>query len=157
MKLIYLLLSFIASGAAVGQTIDIPDANLKSKLLQANPDLPIAYIFDDGASTISKAQVDTNNDGEIQISEAAVIVKLDLSNSNISSIEGIDQFQILFTLDLTYNNITNLDFSNYSASVLALWLNVSHNPLQVLTFGSYTGLSNLTITNTLMTSLDLRG
>ncbi|BFO66690.1 T9SS type A sorting domain-containing protein [Chryseobacterium sp. KCF3-3] len=108
------------------QTVNIPDANFKS-LLVAN----VPYMAKDiyGNTTI----IDTNHDGEVQLSEAANISQLnfDLYNmpnynyffNNIVSTEGIksftnlqklyiDSFPLLQSIDLSNNTILDkLDIS----------------------------------------------
>ena len=64
-----LLCSFLP---CTSQTVNIPDANFLNAL-------------------ISKG-IDTSGDGIIQVSEAAVVTQLNVGNSHISSLEGIQAF-----------------------------------------------------------------
>ena len=57
---------------SVNGIVYIPDANFKAKLIALG--------------------VDTNTDGEIQFSEALVPTVLDVSNSNIADLTGIEAF-----------------------------------------------------------------
>ena len=72
-KILYLLL--LIAGTSFAQTITFPDVNLKNKLLLLN--------------------LDTNSDGEIQVSEVAGVTTLDISYANITSLSGLENFQML--------------------------------------------------------------
>ncbi len=121
MKHIYLLFTVLICGVLHAQIITIPDANFKSKLLQANPANMIAYNYTNDFITI-----DTNNDGEIQLSEAQNVYGLDISNSAISDLTGISSFTNLIGLDCSYNSLTSLTID----SSIEMWfLNASHNQL----------------------------
>ncbi|WP_048509631.1 T9SS type A sorting domain-containing protein [Chryseobacterium sp. FH2] len=90
------------------QIINIPDTYLKSKLFiyGATSDSSGAYI-----------NVDTNGDGEIQVSEAAVVYKMTLYNLTdaITSLAGLNEFPNLRELTLNGPTISSyhLIFSNY--------------------------------------------
>jgi len=59
------------------QIVDIPDTNFKNALLNHDP------------------IIDTNNDGEIQESEAESVTVMYVTDKNISSLEGIQSFILL--------------------------------------------------------------
>ena len=93
------LFSLIFSHACIAQNIDFPDAALKQKLV--NHTNPV---------------IDTNGDGEIQISEAVVVENLYLSpvgavQNQIQDITGLEEFVNLNYLNLRGNSITEGDFS----------------------------------------------
>ncbi|WP_339889360.1 T9SS type A sorting domain-containing protein [uncultured Flavobacterium sp.] len=77
---------------SVNGIVYIPDANFKAKLIALG--------------------VDTNTDGEIQFSEALVPTVLDVSNSNIADLTGIEAFTNLSTLNCSINNLTTLNLSS---------------------------------------------
>ena len=77
---------------SVNGIVYIPDANFKAKLIALG--------------------VDTNTDGEIQFSEALVPTVLDVSNSNIADLTGIEAFTNLTTLNCSTNNLTTLNLSS---------------------------------------------
>jgi hypothetical protein len=77
---------------SVNGIVYIPDANFKAKLIALG--------------------VDTNTDGEIQFSEALVPTVLDVSNSNIADLTGIEAFTNLATLNCSINNLTTLNLSS---------------------------------------------
>lgn len=94
--------------ALQSQIINIPDAYLKAKL------------FTYGATSDSNGNfitLDTNNDGQIQLSEASLVYKINLSDlSNaITSLSVLTEFPNLTELKLANPNISsNLVFSNYT-------------------------------------------
>ncbi|WP_339836564.1 T9SS type A sorting domain-containing protein [uncultured Flavobacterium sp.] len=77
---------------SVNGIVYIPDANFKAKLIALG--------------------VDTNTDGEIQFSEALVSTTLNVSNSNIADLTGIEAFTNLATLNCSINNLTTLNCSS---------------------------------------------
>ena len=90
-------------------TINIPDPNFKAILLAANTTNNIAAIGAIGNFTTVK--IDTNNDGEIQVSEAQAINYLLVINSQISDLTGIEYFTNLKYLYCAQNNLTSIDLS----------------------------------------------
>lgn len=106
---------------SIGQTVTIPDANFKAALIA------------DG--------VDTNNDGEIQVSEAEAVTQMDVSNENISSLEGILSFNNLQKLDCSRNNLTVLNVTSLGS---LQEINCVRNELTTL---DISGLANLQILN----------
>lgn len=127
MKKIYLLLLF--TGIVNAQVVNIPDANFKARLIALG--------------------VDTNGDGEIQIAEAAVpITTLSLGSANISSLEGIQAFNVT-ELDCSNNQITSLDLG--SMNVGALYC--SNNGMTSLNV-SGTSIGSLNCSNNLLTEVN---
>lgn len=88
MKKLYLLLLLI-SGALEAQ-INIPDPNLKARLL--------VY--------------DTNDDGEIDAAEALAGTNINVTDANISDLTGIEAFTNLSELHCGSNPITTINLSN---------------------------------------------
>ena len=90
MKKLYFLL-FLISGLASAQIVNIPDANLKTRLLEANVTNNIAK--DIAGNSI---KIDVNSDNEIQQSEALLVYRLmDLnyaSNLPIVDYTGLQSF-----------------------------------------------------------------
>lgn len=94
MKKIYVVLFFLTCSFANAQIINIPDANFKRALLSpANG-------------------IDTNNDGEIQISEAESANRIAASDYGIVSMEGIEYFSNISELFCEENQIEILDVSH---------------------------------------------
>lgn len=91
-----LLSSLLLSFFSFGQIINFPDANLKAKLLSANT----AY----GSNSSDPSIVlDSNGDGEIEVNETLTTARVDVSNSGITSLEGLQFFPNLVTV-FTVNN-----------------------------------------------------
>ena len=109
MKQLYLVLFLFVSSICISQIITIPDANFKSKLLAANTTNQIA------SSTINSFTpmvIDTNGNGEIELSEALLVRRIDVSNSSINSMEGVQNFTGLRYLNCSNNSIISLDVNN---------------------------------------------
>lgn len=90
---------------ATAQIINFPDANFKAKLLTSSPFNSIAL-----NSSYVKIKIDTNNDGEIQQSEALNVWYLDVTNSGISNLAGLEYFTNLRRLYLYQNVISQFNF-----------------------------------------------
>ena len=159
-KLTFTLILVISTICAKAQIINFPNANFKAKLLEANYNNNIASsaqpFYDSTSnswSTNSSNSIDTNNDGEIQIQEAEIITILNLSGSNITSLEGLNYFTNLISLRSSFTGITNLDLSqnvnlkslDCSNNQLAN-LDLSSNPLLTSLHCHYNQISNLNIT-----------
>lgn len=133
MKYIFILLSLLFTFSIQSQIINIPDPNFKNILVNS------VY--------------DTNNDDEIDISEALNIYALDVTNSNITSLEGIQYFTNLDTLICDNNNISDLSvlntFSYFS------YLSCSNNNLTSLDLSNFSSIMYLICSNNQLTSLDI--
>ena len=137
------------------QVVNIPDANFKAKLIALG--------------------LDINNDGQIQTSEALAQTNINVSNSNISDLTGIQAFINLNDLNCEYNylaslnisSLTNLQFlscSNNQLTSLNLAgltnlqdLNCLSNQLLILNVSSLTNLQTLYCGENQLTSLNLNG
>ena len=146
-----IILTFITSAlmtiGTVAQNVNIPGTNFKDFLL---------------ANTF----INTNNDTEIQITEAeAFSGSISCSNLNISDLTGIEAFVNLVTLDCSQNNLTALDLSqNTVLRILKCGLNdlgsldLSNNPALSYLDCSVSGLSTLDVShNTQLTSITCSG
>ncbi|GGB71775.1 hypothetical protein GCM10007424_09700 [Flavobacterium suaedae] len=107
MKKILPVLFILLSAVASAQIVNIPDANFKNKLLDANTVNNIAFNSDNEPMVI-----DINGDYEIQVSEAEAVWSLDLYYSGINSLQGIEEFVNLRSLVCSSNAITNLPLGN---------------------------------------------
>ena len=94
--------------------IDIPDVNFKKYLLQSS--------------------INQNNDNEITNIEALKFINLDISNKNIKSLEGIQEFSNLEYLDFSGNKVRHTDLSlNQKLQILVcdnndlIYLEIKHN------------------------------
>lgn len=132
MKHIVLLLSLFFCTLASAQIVNIPDANFKNALINQG--------------------FDTNNDGEIQESEVDHISNVDVENSNISDLTGIEAFTSLHSLQARNNQLTTIDVSN---NTILSFLNVNNNQLVSLDLSSNTNLDRLYCTDNQLTNLNV--
>jgi hypothetical protein len=70
--------------------LSFADINLKNKLLEASESIYIAKSF----SSLGGTTIDTNSDGEIQVTEAQRISELGFGEGNIEDISGIEGSRI---------------------------------------------------------------
>ena len=86
-----LIISLLFSVFANAQIVNIPDANFKAKLIALG--------------------IDTSSDGNIQQSEASLIISINIENLNISDLTGIQSFTNMLQLVCSSNQLTSLDVS----------------------------------------------
>ncbi len=130
--------------------IFIPDANLKAALVAANPSVNTAMNAQGQNIT-----VDTNQDGEIQISEAHQVATLNVNALNIQSVVGLKFFYNLTALYAQDNFIVDLDMSNMP------WLQMlqagNNQPLSAVNVSGNTGLESLYVQTGSLASLNVAG
>ncbi len=131
--LVFLLFSLPITVTA--QNINFPDANFKAKLLKIR-------------------KIDTNNDGEISVTEAASYTdRLEVSSAKITDLTGIEYFTQITNFVCSNNNLTSLDVSHNTA---LKFLSCSYNQLESLDLSQNKELTNLDCQfNRKLTSLDL--
>ena len=144
----YLLLFLLAFFSVEAQIVNIPDANFKAKLLEADANNIIAK-----NSSGQFFKIDVDGDNEIQEIEAQQVFSLILDDSNIESLEGIFGFTNLSDLECNNNLITEIDFSGFLSLKR---VSLDNNPLVSLNVQN-TNLEILGAYNTSLTSLDLSG
>lgn len=105
MKNIIRLSVLLIGLSSSAQIVTIPDANFKNALVN-HPVADIGNGFNE--------DVDTNNDGEVQVSEAEAVLLLDVSDFQITSVEGIASFSNIISLYCSNNQITSIDISQNS-------------------------------------------
>jgi Leucine-rich repeat (LRR) protein len=127
-KILLLLLLFFNTIISQSQTVNIPDVNFKTKLLSSLPSNTVA-----GNLALTFFKIDSNSDNEIQVSEALQVGYIDISNSNIVDLTGLEQFVNLSTLICNNNQISNLNLS------------------------IFTSLEKLICNNNLLTTVDISG
>ncbi|MEI8202186.1 MAG: LamG-like jellyroll fold domain-containing protein, partial [Bacteroidota bacterium] len=116
--------------------VNIPDANFKAALL-------------------ADVTINTNNDGEIQCSEASAYTgQLDVGSQNINNLTGIEAFTNITYLSCNPNNLTALDVS---ANTLLTYLDCSSNSLTSLDLTANTALQELYCKFNSLTSLNVTG
>ncbi|MFT3796389.1 T9SS type A sorting domain-containing protein [Flavobacterium sp.] len=140
-----LLLLVFCIPAAHSQIIDIPDVHFKARLLASGPTDGVARDAND-----QYLVVDTNNNGEIEVSEALPVRKLEIPGDEIADLTGIAAFANLTDLNINNNYLTSLDVS----MLLQLkWLLADYNQISSLSVGP--GLEFLGCGNNQLTSLDV--
>ncbi|MET0945007.1 MAG: T9SS type A sorting domain-containing protein [Flavobacterium sp.] len=151
MKKFYFLLmvALLLFSEVNAQIITIPDANFKAKLLAASPSNTIAQ-----NPTGVNIKIDTNNNNEIEVSEALSVSRLRIENSSISDLTGINSFSELRYLWCESNQLTSLDVSG----ILYLrYLYCDHNQLSSLNVTGLNWLTHLNCDYNLFTTLNLSG
>ena len=173
MKKLYILFFSIFIASLNAQIVNIPDANFKSKLLEANTTNGIAKDID-GNNIV----IDVNDDNEIQTSEALLVYELfvmgleNSPDSQIIDITGIESFENLSVLNCNVNKITELNISNLTnlealvcgknqiseLNVSALsnleFLFCDFNFLTNIDLSNLSNLNYLSLANNSLTSLD---
>ncbi len=142
----FLLLVFLTWSIAINaQIIDIPDANFKNVLVNTN-----CADLDDFASF--ESNVDLNNDGEIEVSEAQLVFGLNLEDQEISNLNGIEFFVNLKELRCKNNQLTTLDLQSLTNLEMLL---CSHNELNSLNIDGLINLWYLDFDSNNLTSIDI--
>lgn len=133
---ILIVLLFLNTGLLLSQIITFPDPIFKSKLI------------DEG--------VDTNNDGEIQESEALEITNLNVnsaqSESKIINLEGIAYFTNLSILNCGSNLLSSLDVS---ALINLEILKAYNNQLTSINVNGLNQLIQLWVSSNQLTNIDV--
>ncbi|RKS02214.1 putative repeat protein (TIGR01451 family)/predicted secreted protein (Por secretion system target) [Flavobacterium sp. 102] len=170
MKLKILLILLLISLLSNAQIVSIPNANFKAMLISANYNNQIAKNL-----LGNYFKIDSNNDGEIQVSEALQVSYIYLEPYNIASIEGINSFTNLVTFNctsngigfLTLNGLVNLEsltanycnltgFSITNCPNLEA-INFNYNFLTNADFSSFTQLQSIGCNNNNLTSINVSG
>ena len=147
MKTIYILFITIAlvSFTTRAQIVNIPDPAFKNRLVN----FPCVDTNGDG---IFDSDADTNDDGEIQITEAEAVLRLSTVESDINSIEGIQSFINLLEFSFSGDGITSFDISqNIQLEVL-----ICHQiPITSIDISQNVNLKEFGCTYTQLTEIDL--
>lgn len=115
-------------------TVNIPDVNFKNLLL-------------------SNSAINTNSNSEIECSEASAYNSfINVSNSNIADLTGIEAFTAITMLNCSVNQLTSLDLN---ANTALINLNCSGNQIQNLSIANTLNLEQLFCGSNLITNLDL--
>lgn len=143
MKIIYLIFIAVFSFASIqAQIVNISNANFKNALINH----AVAKLTLDGPFV----DVDTNNDGEIQVSEAEAVLILNVFSKNISSLEGIAAFTNMVQLYCHLNFLSNLDLTQNPSLT---YVNCVQNNLNTLTV--HPNVEFLTCGNNNIATLDV--
>ncbi|MEH6535564.1 MAG: T9SS type A sorting domain-containing protein [Psychroserpens sp.] len=109
----------------VDEIIDFPDISFKNYLLNC-----YSCMDNDEIGTNYPYSIDTNFDGEVSQQEASQVVRLIVSDKDITSMEGIDYFTSLVDLRVDigwsgYNNNNDIDHLDLSSNVNLEYLYVN--------------------------------
>ncbi len=146
-KLLFILLLF--AGMANAQIVTIPDAAFKAKLLSADVTNEIAE-----DALANPIKIDTNNDGEIQTSEALTVYKLRILNDIVLSATGISSFTNLRQLEFFQNPLLSLDVS---ALTNLTHLKCAQTLIPSLNLSGLTNLKSVFCENNPLTTLNVNG
>ena len=125
----------VLSFGAFAQNVNIPDANLKAALVANN-------------------SINSNQDSEIQISEAAAYTGgITLVQKGIVDMTGIEAFTSIKSLKCYANDIVTLDVTKNTALT---YLDCNSNEIDVLDVSQNTGLTYLNCYGNNLTELNLR-
>jgi len=141
MKKTLVCLFLAYSGIISAQNVNIPDANFKNYLLQYS---------------LSSEPIDTNGDGEIQVTEALAVTNLMISEPSLQrfgSIEGIQAFANLINLNITAQ-VSTIDLSGLSQIIS---LQIMDDRLVGLNVSGLSSLNSLGIQTCDIVNLDLTG
>ena len=135
MKHLYFkLLTIFFFATANAQIVTIPDANFKAKLIAVG--------------------VDTNADGQIQLTEALAVTNLNVSSASILDMTGIEAFTNLVTLFCNNNQLTTL---NVQGLTNLQYLQCSANQLTTLNVQGLTNLQELHCYSNQLPTLNVQG
>ncbi|NHN26568.1 T9SS type A sorting domain-containing protein [Flavobacterium jejuense] len=143
MKKTLLFIVLILANLNFAQNVNIPDSNFKNALL--------AHGVTITGSGISK--IDTNNDGEIQITEATAYTGLvNVGSKNISSLTGIEAFGNIAKLYCNSNSLTSI---NVTQNTALIYLYCNNNQLTSLDVSQNVALTELRCDFNQLLSLDI--
>lgn len=133
-KLLLCIITITTFYALNAQNVNIPDANFKAALL-------------------ADSEINTNSDGEIQVSEATAFTgALAVPSLGISDLTGIEAFTNIYRLFCEGNLLTSLDVS---ANTKLEWLFCTDNQITSIDVSMLPKLHNFWCHNNLLTSLDV--
>ncbi|MCZ8197703.1 MAG: leucine-rich repeat domain-containing protein [Flavobacterium sp.] len=159
-KFYFTLVTFLFLAVGNAQIVNIPDANFKARLLSASSSNTVAstQLPDSNGYATSYSSIDTNNDGQIQVSEANEIKCLNITNgvNSILNIVGVENFTNLISLkiydiyeltNININSLSNLNFLVCSETSISNIDISGLTNLQILDCSSNQYLTSLFVNN----------
>ena len=129
-----LFFTLLIHSILISQVVNIPDSNFKQYL-------------------VNNSNINTNNDEEIQVSEAISFTgEIAIAYQAISTLTGLEEFINITSLSLFSCSLNSI---NISSNTSLLKLDVSKNNLSVLNISEHTNLEELTFSENNITSLDV--
>lgn len=151
MKKILLCLSLLISGLLNAQNVNIPDANFKAFLVAAG----VGDLFNVATDADGKfTKIDTNGDGEIQVSEAHKIWWLNITSQDMTSLQGVESFTNLRSLWARYMPITSI---NVTPLTLLEEFYCNGNNFTTINISSLVNLKRFNCGQNKLTGLDISG
>lgn len=146
---LFVLVFIVVTGNA--QIVNIPDANFKSKLLQADTN---NFIAKNLAGNYFK--MDANSNGQIEVSEALNVSYIDVyryyDHPYIATLTGLSSFPNLKFLRCSNHQITNMNFTGLT-NLEELYCD--HNLLTTINLNNYPNLKNFDCGANQLTNLSL--
>lgn len=137
-------LSITRNGVLRISPIEVKIVPVREDLIEFDDDTFKSYCVDN---------FDTDGDGEICFSEAAVVQKIKAGSLGIASLEGIQYFTNLTSLICYDNDLTSVDISK---NIALTELDIHSNSLTSLNISKNVNLSVLNCYDNQLTALDLR-
>ncbi|MDI1255787.1 MAG: T9SS type A sorting domain-containing protein [Flavobacterium sp.] len=135
------------------QTITFSDPKFKAALMASSPSV---FVAKNSAGLFIK--IDSNNDGEIQVSEAQAVYQLYLFTAVVaqkfSVVDGIEYFTSLTSLTINNELVTNISMTPFSNLKHLLFLNT---PVGSLNLTSNPLLLDVEVTNSQLSTLNISG
>ena len=148
MRLLFFFLIFFIFSSSFSQIITFSNTNFKNKLLQSATTNAIAK----GVNG-NNIKIDSNNNQEIEVSEALAVFELSIANSNISDLQEISNFINLKILKCDRNSLVSLDVSMLDNLES---LNCRGNDLTTLTVTGAAVLNSIDCDMNSLDSLDIQ-
>lgn len=148
MKNIYFTITLFAlTCLCQAQIVNIPDANFKNNLLTGNN-------VDNDGDGYHESNVDTNNDGEIQVSEAEAVLSLAIMGGwlSIETLEGIESFTNMEQIFSHSYPIANADLSQ---NLNLIKIELIDNGLETLILPNSSNLVELIAWSNNLTNIDV--
>lgn len=149
----YFIFFILITSVLNGQNIIFADNNLKSALISS-------LCVDTNNDGIADTDADIDNNGEISLNEALLVNTLSLENKNITSLNGLEYFTNLETLDVSQNLITSINFTSFPNLIdivisnnLLTNITITNNNVIKYISANNNQINNVNITN--CSSLDL--
>lgn len=132
--LFFCVFSLILTNKICAQIVNIPDANLKDLL-------------------VNNSQINSNNDNEIQISEAENYTGgISINRSSINSLVGLEAFTKITGLSIGQNNFNNISINAHTELTS---LTIFRNDISTIDLSSNTKLKNINLDFNKLTSIDV--
>ena len=132
-KIVWVLVIFLAGSSVSGQTVELPDTNLRNKLIHDYPS-----VMEDGLLSIAAAESFTGS--------------LSLRKANIANAIGIEYFTSVKTLDLSGNQLTTLPDISSITDLTNLYL-TDNQLIHLPSLASLIHLRDFQVINNKLTSL----